>query len=109
MNRLLLLITTAALGAAAALITGIGGLGGMLFLLLSMPLVVRGDPAVALSGLLTGFGALWSLGMARQLTTGGTLDNAEFWAAVGVAPLIIGCGLLVLVVVRWPRTVARPS
>lgn len=59
MNRLLLWITTAALGAAATLITSIGGLlGSVLFLLLVTPLVVRGDHAVALSGLLMGFGSI---------------------------------------------------
>jgi hypothetical protein len=64
---------------------------------------VRGDHAIALSGLLTGFGALWSALMARQFASGGTLDNAQFWAAVGVVPLVIGCTLLALVVVRELR------
>ena len=44
MNRVLLWITTAVLGAAATLITSIGGLlGSVLFLLLATPLIVRGD------------------------------------------------------------------
>ena len=99
MNRLLLWITTAVLGAAAKLITSIGGLlGSVLFLLLATPLVVRGDHAVALSGLLMGFGAIWSLLLARQSATGGTLDNAEFWTAVGLVPLVIGCALLAVAV-----------
>jgi hypothetical protein len=103
MNRTLLWITTAVLGAAAALITGIGGLVGGLLLLLALPLIMRGDHAVALSGLLTGFGALWSFGLARQFATGGTLDNAQFWTAIGVVPLVIGCVLLALVVARGLR------
>jgi hypothetical protein len=86
--RPLLWIATAVLGAAATLITSIGGLlGSVLFLLLATPLVVRGDHAVALSGLLMGFGGLWLLLMARQFATGGTLDNTQFWTAVGVLPL----------------------
>jgi hypothetical protein len=100
----------AVLGAAAALISGLGGIGGaLLFLLLSLPLIVRGDPAVALSGLLTGFGALWSFGMARQLATGGRLDDAELWWAVGVMPLIIGCALLVLAAAQAFRRAAPQS
>ena len=99
MNRLLLWITTAVLGAAATLITSMGGLlGSVLFLLLATPLIVRGDHAVALSGLLVGFGALWSYLMARQFATGGTLDNAQFWTAVGVVPLVIGGALLAVAV-----------
>jgi hypothetical protein len=100
MNRLLLWITTLVLGAAAALIMGIGGLLGSLLLLFAVPLIVRGDHVVALSGLLTGFGALWSFGLARQLGTGGTLDDAQFWTALGLIPLVVGGILLALVVAR---------
>jgi hypothetical protein len=54
MNRLLLWITTAVLGAAATLITSIEGLlRGVLFLGAGHPLIVRGDHPVALSWLLT--------------------------------------------------------
>jgi len=103
MNRLLLWITTAVLGAAATLMTSFGLLAALLFLLLALPLIVRGDHAVALSGLLTGFGAFWSFLMARQFASGGTLDNAQFWTAVGVVPLVIGCALLAFVAVRELR------
>lgn len=104
MNPLLLWITTAILGGAAVLITSIGGLlGSVLFLLLATPLVVRGNHALALSGLLMGFGGLWTLLMARQFATGGTLDNAEFWTAVGVVPLAVGSALLVVAVVGARR------
>jgi len=70
---------------------------------LALPLIVRGDHAVALSGLLTGFGAFWSFLMARQFASGGTLDDAQFWTAVGVVPLVIGCALLAFVAVRELR------
>jgi len=79
LNRYLLWITTATLGAVATLVTGIGGLfAGIVFLLLALPLVVRGNTAVALSGLLMGFGALWLLLMGGQSSSGNTLDNAQF-------------------------------
>jgi hypothetical protein len=112
MNRLLLWITTAVLGAAATLITSIGGLlGSVLFLLLATPLIVRGDHAVALSGLLVGFGAMWSLLMARQFATGGTLESAQFWTAIGVVPLVIGSALLAVAVREAfrPRSAAGRS
>jgi hypothetical protein len=104
MNRLLLWFTTAVLGAAATLMTSLAGLpGSIVFLLLTTPLVVRGDHLVALSGLLTGFGAFWLLLMGRRAASGGTLDNAPVWTAVGVMPLIVGCTLLALVAVRALR------
>jgi hypothetical protein len=104
MNRLLLWITTAVLGTAATLMTSLAGLpGSLLFLLLATPLIVRGDHATALSGLLMGFGASWPFLMARQFATGGTLDNAGVWMAVGILPLLIGCALLGLVAVRELR------
>ncbi len=97
----MLWITTAVLGAAATLITSIGGLlGSLLFLVLTAPLVVRGDHATALSGLMMGFGGFWLFLLARQAATGGTLDNAGFWTAVGLVPLTIGTVLLAVVVVR---------
>jgi hypothetical protein len=103
MNRLLLWTTTLVLGAAATVMTSFAGLfGSLLFLLLATPLIVRGDRAVALSGLLTGFGSLWLFLMARQLAAG-TLEGAQFWTAVGVVPLVLGCGLLALIAVRALR------
>ena len=100
MNRGLLWITTAVFGAAATLMTSFGLLAALLFLLLAVPLVVRGAHLVALSGLLTGFGALWTFLMARQLSSGGTLDNSAFWLAVGLVPVAAGVGLLVFVTWR---------
>lgn len=102
MNRLLLWITTAVLGAVATLMTSFGLVAALLFLVLATPLVLRGR-VVALSGLLTGFGAFWSFLMARQFASGGTTDNADFWIAVGVVPLLLGCALLVLLAGRTIR------
>ena len=100
MNRLLLWVTTAVLGAAATLMTSFGLLAAILFLLLAVPMVVRGDRIVALSGLLTGFGASWSLLVARQIASGGTTDNAESWIALGVVPLVLGCAMTAIAVTR---------
>lgn len=84
MNRVLLWITTAVLGASATLITSIGGLlGSVLFLLLATPLIVRGDHAVALSGLLMGFGAIWSLLLAQARGRGDADPPPRDLAQVG--------------------------
>ena len=100
MSRWLLWITTAVLGAAATLMTSFGLLAAILFMLLAIPLIIRGDRLVALSGVLTGFGGFWLFLMARQSASGGTLDNATLWIAVGVVPLAIGLMLLVGIVAR---------
>jgi hypothetical protein len=95
MSRWLLWITMAVLGAAATLLTGVLGLlVALVFLALTIPLILRGDRLVALSGLLTGFGGIWLLLMARQASSGGTLDDAAFWTALGIVPLAIGLALL---------------
>jgi hypothetical protein len=57
--------------------------------------------AIALSGLLAGFGACWSIRIARQVASGGTTDNADFWIAGGIVPLTVGCGLIALIAARW--------
>ncbi len=104
MNRSLLWVTTVVFGAAATLMTSFGPLAAILFLLLAVPLIVRGDHIVAVSGLLTGFGGFWSFLMARQSASGGTTDNAGFWIALGVVPLVLGCALIVLIATRTPRS-----
>jgi len=100
MSGWLLWITTAVLGAAAIVMTSLSLLAALLFLLLTIPLILRADRLVALSGLLTGFGAFWLFLMARQVSSGGTLDNPTFKLGVGVAPLAIGGALLVAIVAR---------
>jgi len=100
MSRWLLWITTAMLGVAATLMTSLGLLAAILFMLLAVPLIIRSDRLVALSGLLTGFGGFWLFLLARQYSSGGTLDNDAFWIAVGVAPLATGLTLLVATVAR---------
>jgi hypothetical protein len=95
MNRGLLWVTTFVFGAAATLMTSFGLLAALLFLLLAVPLVVRGAHLVAASGLLTGFGASWTLLISRQFASGGSLDNSTFWLAVGIVPLALGLASLV--------------
>jgi hypothetical protein len=94
MSRGLVWITTFVFGAGATLMASFGPLAALLFLLLAAPLVVRGPHLVAVSGLLTGFGALWTFLIARQ-SAWGTRSDSAFWLAVGVTPLAIGVALLV--------------
>ena len=100
MNRPLLWITTAILGVTAVLMTSFGLMAFLATLLLAVPLILRGDHVVALSGLLTGFGAFWSFLMAGQLGSDGMTDNAGFWIAFGIVPLVLGCALIVPIVAR---------
>jgi hypothetical protein len=105
MNPVLLWVTTVVLGLAASLLVGIGGVIGFAFIVLAAPLVLRGHRAVALSGLLTGFGGSWLFMMERQFASGGRLDNADVWWAVGLVPFVIGVALIIGVVVLRARKV----
>jgi hypothetical protein len=93
MNPGLMWVATAVLGLAASLLVGSGGTIGFVFVILSLPLVLRRPRLVALSGFLAGFGGTWSLLMGFQLASGGRLENADLWLAVGIVPLIIGLAL----------------
>jgi len=108
MNPVLLWVTTVVLGSAASLLVGIGGVLGFVFFLLAVPLVLR-PRLVALSGFLTGFGGSWLLMMERQSASGGRLDDADFWLAVGIVPLVIGVVLAVGGVVIRARSLAIRS
>jgi hypothetical protein len=105
MNPVLLWVTTVVLGLAASLLVGVGGVLGFVFVVLAGALVLRGARLVALSGLLTGFGGSWLFMMERQFASGGRLDNADFWLAIGTVPLVIGVALAVGVVVIRARGV----
>jgi hypothetical protein len=107
-NRLLLWITAAVLGAAATVMSSFGLIAVLLMALLVTPLVLRSDRALALSGLLMGFGALWTLLVARQLATGAATDDAQVWAAVGIVPVLVGSALLALVALRRLKSWRRP-
>jgi hypothetical protein len=108
MDRPLLWLTMAVLGLVVALLWGVGGpfIAGI-FGLLTLPLILRADRFVAVSGLAIGFGVIWLVLLARQAVTGGSLDNAEAWVAVGAIPLAIG--ILALAVVLSRRIAARGS
>ncbi len=105
MNHGLLWVTTFVLGAVATLMTSFRLLAALLFPLFAVPLIVRGAHLVALSGLLTGFGAFWTF-LITQAAAGGTLDNSTFWLAVAIVPLALG--LASLAFVAW-RELARGS
>ncbi len=96
-NRHGLWLLGAGLGIATVLASALGFIVAIAVALLIIPLARRPGGMVAVSGELTAFGALWVTLIARESTSGGTLDNATFWAAVGVVPLLIGVALLVWV------------
>jgi MFS family permease len=105
LNPILLWFTSAVLGMAGAVLTGFFGLGAaVIALVLAMPLVLRGDRLAALSGLLIGFGGLWSLLLASQIAAGGHLSDPARWTFVGAAPLAIGFVVLMLRLARNLRS-----
>jgi hypothetical protein len=108
MRPLLLWVTTAVLGLAAALLIGVGGTVGAAFFVLVIPLVLRGPMLVALSGLLTGFGGAWLFMIERQFASGGRLDNADVWWALGLVTLVLGLALTVAVLAYQARNLRAP-
>ena len=102
MSRPLLWLAGVMVSVIAILAAAFGPYGILLAMLLAIPFVRRRDGRVALSGLLTGFGAIWLMLLARQASSGGVLDDAVFWIAVGVVILLAGLGLLASVAVRTP-------
>lgn len=97
-----------ALGAYNALLFGIGGvLFAALSFLFALPLVIRGDRASALSGLLLGFGATWLALMTAQSNAGGRLDDPAPWLGLGIVPGAIGLLLALGRVVHCGRTHLR--
>ncbi len=105
MNRLTLWVTAAFSGGIVVLMTSLGLIASLSILLLAVLLALRSrDRAVAVSGVLTGFGAIWSFLMVGQAGSAGATDNFGFWAAVGIVPLVVGCALVVPTVVRTLRS-----
>jgi hypothetical protein len=88
MNPIAQWIVWFGLGVGNALLTGIGGVMVVVILLvLAVRLAFRGDPLAASSGLFAGFGMTWLALMARQASTGGRLEDAGPWLALGIVPL----------------------
>jgi hypothetical protein len=100
MSRLTLWLAGAIVAAVAIVVSTFGLVPMLLAFLLAAPLVRRPDGGVALSGVLTGFGGLWLGLIAAESASGGVLDDAEFWVAAGVVPLVVGLGLLAGLAVR---------
>src|SRR5664280_181681 len=97
MSRQSLWLLGAALGIATVLASALMFLVAVIVALFIVPLARRPGGLAAVSGELTAFGALWFALIAQESAAGGTLDNATFWAAVGVVPLLIGVALLIWV------------
>lgn len=109
MNPIAQWIVWFGLGAANALLFGIGGVILVVVLLvLAVRVAIRGDTMSAVSGLLVGFGMLWLALMGRQAATGGRLDDAGPWLALGIVPIALGALFGVLRLVRWGRTGLQP-
>jgi len=91
MNSTRLWIAMFGLGAANALLTGLAGvIFGALFFVLAILLAIRGDRRAVVSGFLTGFGAAWLVLLNREAASGGQLDGASAWVALGVVALVLG-------------------
>ena len=97
------------LGAANALLFGIGGVILVVVLLaLAVRVAMRGDTMSVVSGLLVGFGTTWLALMRRQAATGGRLDDPGPWLAIGIVPVTLGVLFGVRRLVRWGRTGLSP-
>jgi hypothetical protein len=99
-NRTLLWFVGVLLAVAVILASVLTLTLALLVALLAIPLARRRDGRVGLSGLLTGLGAIWLFLIANESGSGGTLDNAGFWVAVGVVPLVAGLAILSGIVLR---------
>jgi hypothetical protein len=108
MDRRLLWIVSAALGAVTVVFTSFALIAVLAWGLLLVPLVLRGDRLVALSGAVTGFGAVWTTLIGSEWTSS-SADTRAFWLAVGVVPLVVGCGSLALLLTGRLVTAARRS
>jgi uncharacterized membrane protein len=108
MSRTLLWLAGLGVSVIAILAAVFGPYGIALASLLVIPFVRRPDGRVALSGLLTGFGAIWLMLLAWQSSSGGVLDDAFFWNALGVLILVAGLALLASVAAR-ARVSSRAS
>ena len=104
MSRPLLWLSGVTVSVIAIPAAAFGLYGILLAMLLAIPFVRRRDGRVALSGFLTGFGAIWLILLARGSSSGGVLDNAIFWIAVGVVILLSGLVLLASVAIRAPAS-----
>lgn len=91
MNPIARWIAWLVLGAANALLVGIGGVILVVVLLaLALRVALRGDTMSAVPGLLVGFGTTWLAFMGRQAATGGRLDGAGPWLALGIVVVALG-------------------
>ena len=83
-------------GVVAPLFTSLGLLIAILAIGTIVAIAVRHAGLIGFSGVLTGFGACWTVLVLRIPATGGSLENLAFWLAIGLVPLIIGLAVLAL-------------
>src|ERR1035437_2959164 len=95
MSRQNLWLLGAALGIATVLASALMFFVAVAVALFIVPLARKTGGLAAVSGEMTAFGSLWLALIARESASGGMLDNATFWAGVGVVPLLIGVTLLI--------------
>jgi hypothetical protein len=107
MDRRLLWVPSALLGAVTIVFTSFALLGVIAWAFLLIPLVRRGG-LVALSGVLTGFGALWSFLILLKWTSS-SLDTRAGWLVVGLVPLAIGLVLLAIGLVLLALEILSPA
>jgi hypothetical protein len=104
MNPIAQWIVWLAIGAANALLFGIGGVIVVVVLLaLAVRVAHRGDTMSAVSGLFVGFGATWLALLGRQSAIGGRLDDAGPWLALGIISMAFGSLVGVLRLIRSGR------
>lgn len=82
-------------GAAGLIFVYLGLMFAALYLLLLIPLALRGGLPV-LAGILIGFGGIWTALTLSQLERGGSTGDGGPWLAMGLVPLLAGAGLLAI-------------
>jgi hypothetical protein len=103
LGRLGLWLLGVALGITTVLASALALMAATAVALLVIPLAREPGGLAAVSGLLTGFGALWLTLIVGESSSGGVSDSAPFWAGVGAIPLAFGVALAV-----WILAAARP-
>jgi len=100
---------SALFGVVAPLFTSLGLLIAILAIGTIVAIAVRHAGLLGLSGVLTGFGACWTVLVLRIPATGGSLDNLAFWLAVGLVPLVVGLAALALTASPRPGGLPPPD
>jgi hypothetical protein len=103
MSKATLWILGVLLGLVIVLATALTLFVALAVALALLPLARQPNGRAAVSGALISFGALWIFLISAESSSGGTLDNANFWLAVGLLPLALGLILLAWMVTSHAR------